>query len=45
MYKVFDYFSNSIILETTDKQAAINCAYNHQCELYFNDQLIADYGS
>ena len=45
-YIVFDYFDNANILETNDRQEAINTAYNFQAVLIDGNtnKVLKDYG-
>jgi len=43
IYKVYDEMACTYILETTDKQKAINMAYNFQCILERNGEVVKDF--
>lgn len=42
-FQVFDEMANAVILETEDKRTAVDTAYNYQCVLLRNGEVIRDY--
>jgi len=42
-YTVYDEMGCEVLMNTTDRKEAEDCAYNHQCVLFYDGKVLHDY--